>query len=83
MESSESTTRTLNLTTGGITLLGVLLSIGVTVGAAVQDRWWVRVLAGACTTIALTVIFKLGSNAGRGPLARLANWVIGGDPHRR
>ncbi len=80
--SRRRTSRSLSLTTGGITLLGVLLSIGVTVGTAVQDRWWVRVLAGVGTTIALTLIVKWASAAGRGPLARLADWVIGGPDER-
>jgi len=48
--SPDRTDRSLNLTTGGITLLGVLLSIG---------------------------IVKVGSKARRGPLARLAGWIIG------
>ena len=82
MADSGRTTRSLSLTTGGITLLGVLLSIGVTLGAAIEARWWVQVLVGVCATMALTVIVKLGSAAGRGPLARLANWVIGGDDER-
>jgi hypothetical protein len=79
----ERTSRTLTLTTGGITLLGVLLSVGVTVGAAVQERWWVRVLAGVATTVVLTLVVKVGTGAGRGPLARLANWVIGGGERER
>lgn len=82
MADSGRTTRSLSLTTGGITLLGVLLSIGVTLGAAIEARWWVQVLVGVCATMALTVFVKLGSKAGRGPLARLANWVIGGDDER-
>lgn len=69
--------RSLNLTTGGITLLGVLLSIGVTVGLGVKGDWWIRVLAGVATTGLLTAIVKLGTSSGRGPLARLANWMIG------
>jgi hypothetical protein len=75
--SDERTTRSLSLTTGGITLLGVLLSIGVTVGIGLDAAWWVRVLAGLATTLGLGVIVKLGSSAGRGPLARMANWMIG------
>ena len=73
----ERTSRSLNLTTGGITLLGVLLSIGVTLGAAVSGPLWLRISAGLATTIAITVVVKVGTNAGRGPLARLADWVIG------
>ncbi len=75
--SDERTSRTLTLTTGGITLLGVLSSIGVTVAFGIDAAWWVRVLAGVATTLALSVIVKLGSSAGRGPLARMANWMIG------
>jgi len=69
----------MSLTTGGITLLGVLLSIGVTVGMGLSASWWVRLGAGLATTLALAVVVKVGSAAGRGPLARLANWMIGGD----
>lgn len=83
MADSERTSRSLNLTTGGITLLGVLVSIGVTLGAAIQARWWVQLLVGVAATATLTVIVKLGSSAGRGPLARLANWVIGGGRDER
>lgn len=75
--SGERTSRSLSLTTGGITLLGVLLSIGVTVGIGISAEWWIRILAGVATTLALSVIVKLGSSAGHGPLARMANWMIG------
>lgn len=80
----DRTSRSLNLTTGGLTLLGVLLSIGTTVGLGVSGPWWVRLLAGAGVTVLLTALVKLGTRSGRGPLARLANWVIGtpGDPPR-
>ena len=74
---SEATQRTLTLTTGGITLLSVLLGIGVTVGLGVEAPWLVQVAAGAATTILLITAVKLGTSAGRGPLARLAAWVIG------
>ena len=75
--SEERTSRTLSLTTGGITLLGVLLSIGVTVGMGLDADWWVRVVVGLATTAVLSVIVKVGSSAGRGPLARMADWMIG------
>lgn len=70
------TSTTLSLTTGGITLLGVLLSVGITVAFGIKEDWWIRVLAGAGTTVLLVVLVKLGTGAGRGPLARAANWVI-------
>lgn len=72
----ERTSRTLNLTTGGITLLGVLVSVGTTVGFGVKADAWVRVFVGLATTAALILLVKLGTAAGRGPLARAARWII-------
>ncbi len=71
--SDERTSRSLSLTTGGITLLSVLFGIGVTVELGISGNWLERLAAGAVTS----VVVKLGSGRGRGPLARLANWVIG------
>jgi len=81
--TEDSSSTSLTLTTGGITLLGVLVSVGATVGLGIDQEWWVRVLAGVGTTTVLAVIVKVGTGAGRGPLARLANWVIGSSPGRR
>lgn len=67
----------LSLTTGGITLLGVLVSVGFSVAMGISASWWVRVLAGAGTVVALVVLVKAGTKAGRGPLSRLARWTIG------
>ena len=78
MPDTRSST-SLTLTTGGITLLGVLLSVGVSVGFGVTGPWWVRVVAGLGTTAVLMVAVKLGTASGRGPLARAANWIIGSD----
>ena len=75
--SEARTSRTLTLTTGGITLLGVLLSVGVSVGFGIKGEWWVRLLAGLGTTLVLVLVVKVGTGAGHGPLARAANWVIG------
>jgi hypothetical protein len=75
--SDERSSTSLNLTTGGITLLGVLLSVGVSVAFGVKGPWWIRVLAGVGTTAALVVLVKLGTASGRGPLARVANWISG------
>ena len=76
-DDGERTSRSLNLTTGGLTLLGVLLSIGVTAGFGITGAWWLRVLGGLLTTIVLVGLVKLGTASGRGPIARMANWVIG------
>jgi hypothetical protein len=76
VKSGERTSRSLSLTTGGITLLGVLVSVGTTVGVGLSAPWWVRVLAGVGTTVLLAAIVKFGARTGRGPLARLANWML-------
>ena len=75
--SDDRTSRSLTLTTGGITLLSVLLGIGVTVGLGIEGSWAEKVAVGVVTTVALALVVKLGSGRGRGPLARLANWIIG------
>lgn len=75
--ANASTSRSLTLTTGGITLLGVLVSVGVTVAFGIKADWWIRVLAGVGTTVILVVVVKLGTSAGHGPLARVARWTIG------
>lgn len=76
-ESSQSRTQTsVTLTGTGVTLLGVLLSIGVTVAGALSGPWWLRIAIGAACTASLTLLVKLTSRTGRGPLARLANWAI-------
>lgn len=78
MESPEErTSRSISLTTGGITLLGVLLSIGMTVGFGISGAWYVRVGAGVASTVLLVIVVKVGTSAGRGPIARLAHWTIG------
>ncbi len=69
----------MTLTTGGITLLGVLLSVGVSVAFGISADWWIRLLAGVGTTLVLVVAVKLGTSAGHGPLARAARWTIGSD----
>ncbi len=68
--------RALTLQAAGITLLGVLVSIGVTVGFGLTAAWWVRLLAGAGTTVAMAVLIAvLGTRTSL--LARLANWITG------
>ena len=69
--------RSLSLTTGGITVLGVLVSVGVSVGFGIKGEWWVRVLAGVATTVVLAFVVKIATASGRGPLARVAHWLIG------
>jgi hypothetical protein len=82
MSQADRDSRSLNLTTGGITLLGVLISVGATVGFGVSAAWWVRALAGVGTTVALALVVKVGTRSGRGPVARLAHWMIGSEGGR-
>ena len=64
----------------GLTLLGVLLSIGFTVGIGLSGPWWVRVLAGTGTVLALVLVVGFGARPGRGPLARVARWITHASP---
>jgi hypothetical protein len=64
----------LTLQSVGITLLGVLFSIGVTVGFGVTGAWWLRLGAGVATTIALVVLVGTLGRRTR-LLRRLANWM--------
>lgn len=75
--SGRRSSTALTLTAAGVTLLGVLVSIGVTVGIGVKGPWWLRLGAGLASTVVLVAIVKLTTRSGRGPLARLANWTIG------
>jgi hypothetical protein len=59
----------------GLTLLGVILSVAVTVGFSLPGAWWVGLLGGIGTVVVLILVVRLGSTPGRGPLARLAAWM--------
>ncbi len=62
----------------GVTLFGVVLSIGVSVAFGLQAEWWVRVLAGAASASVLIVVIKLGTAQGsKGVVARAADWITG------
>jgi ABC-type sulfate transport system permease subunit len=64
------------LTAIGITLIGVIVSVAATVGFGVSAAWWVRVLAGAGTALALVTLVKVGTRQGAsGPMAGLARWI--------
>ena len=66
----------LTLQAAGVTLLGVFLSIGVTVAFGLTQAWWIRLLAGVGTTIGLAVgAALLGTRTSL--LIRLADWITG------
>ncbi len=81
--SADSRSDSLQLQTAGLTLLGVLLSIGITVGLGIGGAWWARFLAGTTTVVVLILIVGLGARPGRGPLARLASWITQAPELRR
>jgi uncharacterized membrane-anchored protein YitT (DUF2179 family) len=63
------------MTSTGITLIGVWLSIGATVGMEIDAVWWVHVVAGVVAAMALRIVIRLATSTGpRGLLARAARW---------
>ena len=62
----------------GITLLGVIVSIGVSVGLGIRAEWWVRAALGLLTVVFLAALVKVSTRSGHGRLARLADWLVGG-----
>ena len=64
----------LTLEAAGITLIGVILSISLTVGFGLQTALWIKVGAGVLTGVLLTAAVKLSASEGAG-LRRLANWI--------
>ncbi|MFL5912117.1 MAG: hypothetical protein ACJ768_16275 [Gaiellaceae bacterium] len=58
----------------GLTLIGVLVNIGVTVGLAVNAAWWVSVCAGIAAPVVLVVLLK-ASHHHIGAMKRLADWL--------
>lgn len=77
MASGDRTSMSVTLTAMGVTLLGVILSIGVTVGVGISGPLWLRLATGGASTVVLVAVVKLSTRAGRGPLARMAKWTIG------
>jgi hypothetical protein len=75
--SSGRSSEDITLTATGITLLGVLLSVGATVAFGIEGEWWVRLIAGAATSVLLVLLAAWSTSTGRGVVARLANWIIG------
>ena len=71
----------LTLEAAGITLIGVILSIGLTVGFGVNGPVWLKVLAGVATAAVLVAAVKAGSSQTAG-LRRAANWITRTKPSR-
>ena len=58
----------------GLTLIGVLVNIGVTVALAVDAAWYVCVGAGIAAPIILVVLLKVAHHH-VGAMKRLADWL--------
>jgi hypothetical protein len=67
--------RKLTLESAGLTLLGIILSIGTTVGFGIRAAWWVRVLGGVASAVLLILVVGFLARPGAGPVARLARWL--------
>ena len=76
----ERSTR-LSLETAGITLIGVIISIGLTVGFGLKTELWIRLIAGAATAGVLIVLVKLSASE-EAALRRAANWITRAGPER-
>lgn len=62
----------------GLTLIGVVLSISVSVGFGMSGPWWLRLAVAGATGAGLVVLIKLSTNQGaRGPITKLADWITG------
>ena len=66
----------LTLQSVGLTLVGVIVSIGLTVGFGIAGPWWLRLLVGTGTAVGLIAVVGY---AGRRTslLARLADFITG------
>ena len=69
----ERSTR-LTLEAAGITLIGVIISIGLTVGFGLKTDLWTRVGVGAGTADVLLLVVKLSCSE-RAALGRAAHWI--------
>lgn len=67
----------ITLKAAGLTLLGVIVSVGVTVAFGIPGPWWLQIAGGVGVTVGLAALVKLTSGSRSGPLARIANWMIG------
>jgi hypothetical protein len=76
MDERRGNQQTLSLTTAALTLVGVVLSIGLTIYFGVAGEWWLRSAAALLAMAALVGGVKLATRSGRGPLARFARWMI-------
>ena len=72
----DDSARSLELESLGLTLLGIMLSIGVTVALGVHGPWWKRLSSGIATVLVLLTLVGWLARPGRGPLARLARWLM-------
>ena len=56
-----------------LALLGILLSIGLSVGFGMPGSWWVGVLSGVGATVIAALVLRRWS----GPLPQFMVWLLG------
>lgn len=79
MEGSGTTGEARALRAIGVTLLGVVVSVAVSVGFGMSGPWWLRLSAGILSAVLLLAAIKAGTEQGsKGHVARVADWVTGG-----
>lgn len=76
--SSEDAAQHRTLRAMGVTMIGVLCSVALTVGFGVAGPWWLRLAAGVAAGAALLLVVKLGTAQGsKGLVAHAADWLTG------
>lgn len=69
----------LTLQATGVTLLGVILSISLTIAFGIKTAIWIKVLAGFATAVLLVAVVKLSSHESAA-LRRAADWLLRAGP---
>jgi hypothetical protein len=73
-EDDAGSTGYVTLEAVGLTLIGVLVNIGVTIGIAIHGAWFVRVGVGVAAPLLLALAIK-ATHARAGAMKRLADWL--------
>lgn len=74
-DNDEMGGRSLQLQATGLTLIGVVLGVAVTVAFGVGGELWLRVGSGLATFVVLLFVFRAAATPGHGRLARAAEWI--------
>jgi hypothetical protein len=50
--------------------------VALTVAFGIKGDWWVQMTVGIAVFMALLAAIKLGTRRGKGPLSKLAAWIV-------